>query len=133
MQPPNDYNRLSARSRAIDSRRMPMLGRTIGFVNFLYLLAGLCIASDSASTDGWTQVAPREEIKPMFRYEPTGGRDGKPVLVIAGDQREGTSGWWQKKFEVEGGKTYRFTAWRRVEGVESPRHSGLARVLWRDA
>src|SRR5262249_29376621 len=39
----------------------------------------------------------------------------------------------QKTFEIEGGKTYRFTAWRRTQSVESPRQSGLARILWRDA
>jgi len=87
----------------------------------------------SGTADGWTAAAPRDEIKPLFRYEPSGGHGGHAALIIAGDEREGTSGWWQKAFAVEGGKSYRFTAWRKTDGVESPRQSGLARVLWRDA
>src|SRR5256885_73043 len=97
------------------------------------------IAALAAETDikgaptGWTSLAPRDEIKPIFRYESKGGRNGREAFMIAGDNREGTSGWWQKTFPVEGGKTYRFSAWRKVEGVASPGQSGLARVLWRDA
>jgi predicted amidohydrolase len=85
-----------------------------------------------SAADGWAGAAPREEVKPAFRYEPRGGRNGQGALLIAGDQREGTSGWWQKSFPVEGGKAYRFTAWRRTDGVSSPRVAGLARVQWRD-
>src|SRR5947209_8770533 len=101
-----------------------MFGRALGFATLFSLSAMLSLAAESASKDGWTPAAPRDEIKPTFRYEPSGGRDGKAALVITGDQREGTSGWWQKEFAVEGGKTYRFTAWRKIEGVESPRRSG---------
>ena len=110
----------------------------------LKLCAGICIAiaftSIAAAAEGllnvpagWKAAASREEIKPVFRYEASGGRSGGGAFVIAGDQREGTSGWWQKTFEVEGGKTYRFSAWRKTDDVDSPRQSGLARVLWRDA
>jgi predicted amidohydrolase len=81
---------------------------------------------------GWTTAAPREEIKPLFRYEPAGGRGGREALLISGDQRDGTSGWWQKTFDVEGGKTYSFSAWRKLDGVGSGRRSGLVRILWRD-
>jgi predicted amidohydrolase len=42
-------------------------------------------------------------------------------------------GWWQKSFDVEGGKHYRFSAWRRTEGVDSPRRTGIVRLLWQDA
>jgi len=81
---------------------------------------------------GWTTAAPREEIKPLFRYEPTGGRGGREAFIISGDQRDGTSGWWQKNFDVEGGKTYSFSAWRKLGDVESGRRSGLVRLQWRD-
>jgi hypothetical protein len=100
-------------------------------------LVGISIAASFAmaetTPEGWTTAAPREEIKPSFKYEAVGGRAGHAALVIAGDNREGTSGWWQKMFEVEGGKTYRFSAWRQTDAVDSPRLSGLARVQWRDA
>jgi predicted amidohydrolase len=76
--------------------------------------------------------SPRDEIRPQFRYEPSSGHRGQAALVIAGDHREGTSGYWQKSFPVEGGKAYRFSAWRKTEGVADPRVAGLARVIWQD-
>ncbi|HZN36441.1 MAG TPA: carbon-nitrogen hydrolase family protein [Pirellulaceae bacterium] len=82
---------------------------------------------------GWTTAAPREELRPTFSFQPSGGRGGRECFVIAGDEREGLSGWWTRTFEVEGGKTYRFVAWRKGEGALSLRRSGVARVTWRDA
>lgn len=81
---------------------------------------------------GWTTAALRDEIKPLFSYEPTGGRGGREGFIVSGDQRDGTSGWWQKTFGVEGGKTYSFSAWRKLDGTESGRRSGLVRLQWRD-
>lgn len=81
---------------------------------------------------GWTTAAPREEIEPLFSYDAKGGRDGKGALVIAADEREGLAGWWQKTFKVEGGKHYRFSVWRKVENIDSPRRAALARILWQD-
>ena len=34
---------------------------------------------------GWTAVAPRDEIKPIFRYEAKGGPEGREAFIIAGD------------------------------------------------
>jgi predicted amidohydrolase len=84
------------------------------------------------SASGWTTAAPREEIKPAFSYDASGGRSGRGALVIAADKREGLAGWWQKTFEVEGGKHYRFTAWRKAENIGSPRRAAVARILWQD-
>ena len=81
---------------------------------------------------GWATAAPREEIKPLFSYQPKAGRDGKGALIIAADEREGLAGWWQKTFEVEGGQHYRFTAWRKTESIDSPRRAAVARILWQD-
>src|SRR5262245_12027479 len=105
-----------------------LLGRifVVSMLMSAYLAHKVALAGCSAS-------APRDEINPQFRFEPAGGRDGHAAFVISGDEREGTSGWWQKTFEVEGAKTYRFAAWRKPESVDSPRQSGLARVQWRDA
>ena len=104
-----------------------------GAMALLVLPVLLFGAEPNGNLDGWTTHAPREEIKPSFRRETAGGHRGQEQLFIAGDQREGTSGWWQRTFAVEGGKTYRFSAWRRASGVASPRLAGLARVQWRDA
>src|SRR4029079_4567905 len=94
--------------------------------------AGAAETNVKGAPSGWTTLAPREEVKPSFRYEAQGGRGGREVFIISGDERDGTSGWWQKKFPIEGGKTYHFSAWRKTEGVASVRQSGLARVKWRD-
>src|SRR5262245_7105175 len=108
-------------------------------LNFLAILAGTLSVIHAADSNvptapaGWTTAAPREEIKPQFRVEAARGRNGHEALLIVGDSREGTSGWWQKSFAVEGGKTYRFSAWRKESAVDSPRVSGLARVIWLDA
>src|ERR1043166_693751 len=86
----------------------------------------------AASADGWTAVAPREEIRPHFEERQTGGKSGHGAFVIRANEREGLHGWWQKSFSVSGGQYYRFSASRRTENVAVPRRSVLARVLWRD-
>ena len=96
----------------------------------LGLIAGA--SAEDAAPAGWTTGFPRAEIQPHFSYQSKGGRSGQGCFVIAGDEREGLSGWWTKTFEVEGGKTYQFTAWRKGEGVANPRRSGVVRVTWRD-
>ena len=80
----------------------------------------------------WQQAAPREEIQPRFEFAKDGGRAGRAALVIAADAREGLSGYWHKTVPVKGGETYRFVAWRKVEGVQTPRRSVVARLLWED-
>jgi len=86
----------------------------------------------AASAEGWTTVAPREEIRPHFQHTETGGKSGHGALIIRADEREGLHGWWQKTFSVTAGRHYRFSAWRRAENIAVPRRSVLARVLWRD-
>ena len=71
------------------------------FILPLMLLA-LAIAGDfvfaatSHLPDGWTAVSPRDEIRPVFWFEPNGGVKHAGDLVIAHDQREGLDGWFQK-------------------------------------
>ncbi len=81
---------------------------------------------------GWTTAAPRDEIRPAFSYDPTGGPKKDGALVIAHDARDGLHGWVQKTVPVWGGKHYRFHAVRKATNVETPRRSVVARVLWRD-
>jgi predicted amidohydrolase len=98
-------------------------------------LAGLLWAPfpiHAVSAEGWAAAAPREEIRPEFEHEETGGKSGHGALIIRTDEREGLHGWWQKTFPVTAGRHYRFSSWRRTEGVVVPRRSVLARVLWRD-
>jgi predicted amidohydrolase len=102
-------------------------------------LAGMvlgCVVASGAESgdvpDGWTARSPRDEIRPVFRYEPKSGPDGKACLVIEADAREGLMGWWEKTVAVEGGKYYKFHALRKATGLELPRRTACARVLWRD-
>src|SRR5262245_50554631 len=86
----------------------------------------------AAAADGWTSVAPREEIRPQFQSTESGGKSGHGALIVRADEREGLHGWWEKTFPVTAGQHYRFSVWRRTENVVVPRRSVLARVLWRD-
>jgi predicted amidohydrolase len=82
---------------------------------------------------GWTTWTPRAEISPRFFVDPA-GRDGSGALTIAGDGNAAAVGAWQRTVEgVAPGKSYRFTAWYRAEGMPHERHSVTARLVWRNA
>jgi len=97
----------------------------------LALLLAAC-STPAAAPQDWRTSAPRDEIKPAFRFEPSGGRDGKGSLVIEHDRREGLQGYWVRSFPVEGGAHYRFQAARRVKDVALAQRSAVVRILWRD-
>lgn len=80
----------------------------------------------AAAPVGWSEQSPRDELRPGF------SREGQ-VLVITHDERAGLDGWYQKTFTVQGGDFVKFSATRKTTGVENPRHSGLARIVWTDA
>jgi len=82
---------------------------------------------------GWESSAPRAEIRPQFLYEPQGGPHRQGSLIIRAEARPGQQGTWRKTFPIVGGRTYRFSVLRQTQGVESPRRSVLARVLWQNA
>jgi predicted amidohydrolase len=90
------------------------------------------ISADTAP-EGWTAVAPRDEIRPAFTYDPAGGPDGKGCLLITADKRDGLDGYWKKTFPVTGGKHYRFDARYKADGVAVPRRSVVVELHWRDA
>jgi predicted amidohydrolase len=81
---------------------------------------------------GWQTAAPRDEIRPAFSFDPTGGPKKDGAFVITHDDREGLHGYFHKTFPVTGGKYYRFHAVRKAENVTVPRRSVVARVLWQD-
>jgi predicted amidohydrolase len=82
--------------------------------------------------DSWRSDAPRDEIRPEFSREPGGGPGDDARLIISADDREGLDGAWTTSLPVEGGKTYRFRAFRRASGVEVPRISAVVMIRWRD-
>jgi len=95
--------------------------------------AGTEVAGSEGVFGGWTTAAPREEIRPKFMVEPTGGPGGKPALLIAADSRQGLDGWWKLSFPVTGGQHVKFSALYRAERVELPRRSVLVKIDWFDA
>ncbi len=82
--------------------------------------------------NGWQAMSPRDEIRPAFTFESSGGPKQTGSFVITHDQREGLDGWIQKSFPVKGTEWYRFTAARKLTDVALPRRSALVRVLWQD-
>ena len=84
-------------------------------------------AAAPSPDDQWRGFAARDEIRPHFEALASGR------LRIATDAREGMDGHWARVYPVEGGRWYRFQAWRRAEGVSAPRRCVLARIHWRDA
>src|SRR5947207_12606035 len=95
----------------------------------LSLRIGAAASADPAPT-GWRAAAPRDEIRPSFAYETTGGHAGKGSLVVQHDAREGLDGYWTKTFPVAGGRYYQFQAFRKTDGVPVPRRSAIIRILW---
>jgi predicted amidohydrolase len=81
----------------------------------------------------WTMGAPRDEIRPEFAYDPTGGPTREGAFVIRHDSREGLDGWWTRTFLVEGGSYYRFHVWYQAHDVAIPRRSVVVKLNWRDS
>ena len=45
---------------------------------------------------GWETAAPRDEIRPAFSYDPTGGPKKDGAFIISDDDREGLHGYFHK-------------------------------------
>jgi predicted amidohydrolase len=99
----------------------------------LMLATWAAVAEADEPPAGWNFKSPRTELMPLFQFEAAGGphRDGS--FIIESRQRAGLIGSWTKTFPVHGGNYYRFSVLRRTERVQSPRRSGVARLLWQDA
>ena len=79
-----------------------------------FLLLPLAHAANQPP-EGWQTVAPRDEIRPAFSFEPGGGPKQAGSFVVTRDQRDGLDGWFQKSFAVSGGECYRFQAVRQSD------------------
>lgn len=107
--------------------RLPSSPALLGLVLLL-----LTAVARAAVPEGWSQVSPRDEIRPAFAYDERGGPRQRGSFVITQDSRAGLDGWFQKTCAVTGGDYMKFSALRRTSGVANPRHSGLARIVWKD-
>lgn len=82
--------------------------------------------------DGWQTESPREEIRPQFAFHAKAGRSGNGEWVIEHSQRDGLQGCWYRTVPVDGGKYYRFEAFRKTRNVADPRRCAVPRILWQD-
>jgi predicted amidohydrolase len=90
------------------------------------------VAEKTPFPPGWEGVSQREEIRPTFSFDSTGGPKGNGVFVITAGDSVGQHGWCQKTFPVTGGRFYRFEAVRKTEHVAIPRRSAVVRIVWQD-
>jgi predicted amidohydrolase len=89
-------------------------------------------AGSAAPLGPWAESSPRDEIRPQFSTSPDGGPNGGPCLVIGADQRNGLDGCWTRRYAIEAGKHYRFSALYQTTGVAVARRSVVAKLDWRD-
>ncbi len=95
---------------------------------FLALPSSFVFGETRTGDPVWHAESPREEIRPSFSIDREAG-----LFTIEADEREGLVGWWERSIPVEGGRHYKFLVRRKTDGVESPRRTAVARILWRDA
>jgi hypothetical protein len=105
----------------IPSRSTRALAVTGWLMGVVLLSAAASVVPAAEVPDGWQAAAVREEIRPDFAYNPTGGPDAKGSFVIEADSREGLDGYWTRSFPVSGGRYYRFEAFRKIDRVALPR------------
>jgi predicted amidohydrolase len=89
------------------------------------------VKAEGLLDEGWTTHAARDELRPEFNYQSSGGHDGKDALVIS-SKLEGLHGWFAKTFRVTGGHHYAFHAARNATNVTVPRRGVVARIVWSD-
>lgn len=99
----------------------------------VFLVLSATVLSKDLEFQGWKPYSPREEIRPGFRVEPSGGPDERGGMVIEHDEREGLDGAWARVFEVGGDAHYRITAFSKSRGVRNPRHHSYVELLFHDA
>jgi predicted amidohydrolase len=98
----------------------------------IFVLYFLAISGSSFAQDGWEARSARDEIRPEFSFDASGGPERSGSLVVETGGQEGLDGHWEKTFEIEGGRWYRFHARRRTTGIESLERCVLARIVWRN-
>jgi len=63
--------------------------------------SALLVAEEVPASDGWSTRAPREEIRPLFKYDARGGPDASGALITQTDAEPGQAGWWEKAVPIE--------------------------------
>ncbi|MBI5385160.1 MAG: carbon-nitrogen hydrolase family protein [Verrucomicrobia bacterium] len=86
----------------------------------------------NAAPGNWLAWAPREEIRPRFSVDKSGGRTGRGALAIKTAAPSEFGAWRSTISGLTGGRTYCFTAWYRARRVANERRSVSARLEWLD-
>ncbi|OGG50103.1 MAG: hypothetical protein A3F84_02645 [Candidatus Handelsmanbacteria bacterium RIFCSPLOWO2_12_FULL_64_10] len=81
--------------------------------------------------EGWATWSPRPEVAPRFSVDASGGRSGCGALRIS-CEKPSDLGAWRRRVDVVGGRTYRFVAYYRAQGVAHERRCVSARLDWFD-
>ena len=81
---------------------------------------------------GWATWSPRAENAPEFTVDVKAGRTGRGALRIRTHAASDFGAWRTRVSGIQGGQTYRFTAWYRAKGVVHPRRAVIARLEWLD-
>ncbi len=89
--------------------------------------------SDTPIPADWHAAAPRDEIRPQFSFDPSGGPNAEGALVIAAADSVGQHGWFRTTIAISGEQHYHFRVVRRVGNVATPRRSAVVRIVWQDA
>ena len=96
----------------------------------LIVLLALVGSARAEGPGDWSVLAAREEIAPRSWTEPDAG--GGMRLGLAGRGDAAVDGRWVREVPVTAGASYSFRAEYRARGVETPRRSVLARIVWID-
>lgn len=115
------------------------LPRVINVLVILLAMPNTSFAGESApdnvsatAPEGWTTESPRDEIRPHFSFEPSGGPDAACCFVIKAKGHSECMGQWTSTVPVVGGQHFSFRALRKADGIETPRRNTLVRITWQD-
>ena len=89
-------------------------------------------SSNHASPGDWVSWTPRDEIKPRLTVEAAKGRAGGSALKIQTRADSEFGAWRTRVSGIQGGRTYRFSAWYRAQRIPNERRSIIARLEWLD-
>jgi predicted amidohydrolase len=105
---------------------------TLSCLALVFLSPTLASATE-IPIESWKPFSPRDEIAPQCVIDHEVGRSSKDALKISAAGNAGAFGGWSCKVpQIEGGNTYRFTAWYRAKDVPQERRSVIARLEWLD-
>jgi predicted amidohydrolase len=119
------------------SYTMQKFSRTREIVLGCVLLGGVGFADSksyqpAAGDVAWRTWATREEIAPLTQRDTQVFRSAPESLYISGNGNAAAHGGWVYPVtEVEAGRWYRFSAFLKTEGIDSPRLQSVARLDWR--